>query len=125
MSGFLCGICGFSKEHRPEREYELMGCCSDCARVIANWWCHAHSGSFLTWENAPCQQNLYVKTPIPEALRWQVFERDGFQCKHCGSKHFLRADHIFPESKGGKATLENLQTLCRSCNSKKKDKLPE
>lgn len=60
-----------------------------------------------------------TKSPIPEALRWQVFERDDFTCQTCGSRTMLRADHIIPESKGGPMTLENLQTLCSACNSKK------
>lgn len=59
------------------------------------------------------------KTKIPAKLRWEVFKRDGFTCKGCGAQDDLSADHISPESKGGKTTLENLQTLCRSCNSKK------
>jgi ribosomal protein L40E len=62
---------------------------------------------------------VYVKKVIPEALRWEVFERDGFSCKHCGARDHLRADHIIPERQGGEMTLENLQTLCRRCNSKK------
>ena len=61
----------------------------------------------------------YKKQPIPVALRWQVFERDNFTCQKCGSRQFLSADHIIPESKGGPTILENLQTLCRSCNSRK------
>ena len=31
----------------------------------------------------------------------------------------LTLDHIIPESHGGHTTAENLQTLCRSCNSHK------
>lgn len=61
----------------------------------------------------------YTKKPIPEELRWEVFERDDFRCKHCGSRWMLRADHIHPERYGGKATLANLQTLCERCNRKK------
>jgi 5-methylcytosine-specific restriction endonuclease McrA len=56
---------------------------------------------------------------IPEKFRWDVYERDDFKCKHCGSKRYLSIDHITPKSKGGKTTLENCQTLCRPCNSKK------
>jgi hypothetical protein len=59
------------------------------------------------------------KTVIPEPLRWEVWERDNFTCLHCGVRRFLTIDHIHPESKGGELTLDNLQTLCRSCNSRK------
>lgn len=53
------------------------------------------------------------------ALRLQVFERDAYRCRQCGDWHDLTLDHIIPQSHGGPTTLENLQTLCRSCNSKK------
>ena len=65
------------------------------------------------------------KKPIPARLRWQVFKRDGFKCKHCGADEDLAADHIFPESKGGEATMDNLQTLCRPCNSRKHARIPD
>ena len=64
------------------------------------------------------------KKPIPRALRKAVFERDGFKCKHCGGQWELAADHIIPESKGGPTTLENLQTLCKKCNSRKCNRMP-
>ena len=56
---------------------------------------------------------------ISDQVRWEVWERDNFTCVHCGSRRDLSIDHIYPQSKGGKATLENCQTLCRKCNSKK------
>lgn len=59
------------------------------------------------------------KVVIPDDLRWKVWERDDFTCRHCGSRRFLSVDHIHPESKGGTLALDNLQTLCRSCNSRK------
>lgn len=65
----------------------------------------------------------YQKTPIPNDIRWEVWKRDNFTCQHCGKRKYLTIDHIYPESKGGKTELSNLQTLCKSCNSKKGTKI--
>ena len=59
------------------------------------------------------------KVPIPPELRWKVWERDNFTCLHCGTRKNLSVDHILAESKGGLMVLENLQTLCKPCNSRK------
>lgn len=67
-------------------------------------------------------RNNYKKQPIPKDLRWTVWERDDFTCQICGSRRNLTIDHIYPESKGGELTLENAQTLCKSCNSRKNAK---
>ena len=60
-----------------------------------------------------------AKARIPRWLSKQVFERGAYRCVACGSHIDLTCDHIYPESKGGETTLENLQTMCRSCNCKK------
>lgn len=65
------------------------------------------------------------KAKLAGELRTQVFERDKYRCKHCGTHLNLSVDHIIPESKGGESTLYNLQTLCRSCNSRKGVKMPQ
>ena len=49
----------------------------------------------------------------------QVLERDAYRCKHCGGWEHLSVDHIQPRAKGGTDDLDNLQTLCRTCNSRK------
>lgn len=59
------------------------------------------------------------KQPVSKLLRAMVFERDGYRCMACGATDDLSVDHIIAESKGGPTTLDNLQTLCRSCNSRK------
>lgn len=59
------------------------------------------------------------RTPISNGLRRAVYERDNFSCLHCGSREQLSIDHIIPWSKGGSHDFGNLQTLCKSCNSKK------
>ena len=59
------------------------------------------------------------KEIIPPEIRWIIWERDNFTCKICGTRKHLSIDHIIPESKGGKLIENNLQTLCKKCNSKK------
>lgn len=55
-------------------------------------------------------------------LRFKVLSRDNFACKQCGASPAknpeveLHVDHILPWSKGGETTIDNLQTLCSSCN---------
>jgi hypothetical protein len=56
---------------------------------------------------------------IDSTLRQGIYQRDGHRCLHCGSVDDLTLDHIHPYSMGGADALDNLQTLCRSCNSKK------
>jgi hypothetical protein len=55
--------------------------------------------------------------------KWTVFKRDGFKCVMCGYDEDLEVDHITPFSKGGTDDLENLQTLCKTCNIRKGNKI--
>lgn len=56
---------------------------------------------------------------VSNKLRFQIYARDRYRCRNCGSPNDLEIDHIFPISKGGKSTVDNLQTLCHRCNSSK------
>lgn len=67
----------------------------------------------------------YRKEKISASLRTAVFERDLYRCVRCGTHVALCADHIHPESLGGSTTLDNLQTLCKPCNSSKGCKVQE
>ncbi len=68
--------------------------------------------------------NRNQRKAISTKLRFQVFQRDGFRCKCCGKIAGdgveLQVDHIQPVAKGGTNDLQNLQTLCRECNSGKR-----
>lgn len=61
----------------------------------------------------------YRKRRINQVLRKEVFERDLYRCIACSTHLDLTLDHKIPESLGGQDTFENLQTMCRSCNSSK------
>ena len=60
-----------------------------------------------------------ARPTIRPELRRQVFERDEYRCRDCGGWEFLTVDHVIPFVFGGPTVIENLQTLCRSCNSRK------
>ena len=63
------------------------------------------------------------KQRISERIRFEVIQRDNGRCRACGIGDIdaLQADHIIPESKGGKTTLNNLQALCGVCNNRKQN----
>ena len=63
-----------------------------------------------------------------ERLRAAVFVRDGYICRDCGvlcrekpadEMLWPNCDHIVPKVQGGLDDMDNLQTLCGSCHSKK------
>jgi HNH endonuclease/Homing endonuclease associated repeat len=62
------------------------------------------------------------KRVISLGVRYQVLHRDRFRCVLCGDSPstnpvcVLHVDHIAPWSKGGRTNIENLRSLCGSCN---------
>jgi 5-methylcytosine-specific restriction endonuclease McrA len=72
-------------------------------------------------------------SPAARKLRVAVYTRDGFTCQGCGYRPErippdydggltigdLTLDHIVAATRGGLWRIENLNTLCRSCNSRK------
>ena len=66
---------------------------------------------------------------VPLKIRIKVLERDRFCCVFCGRSPAtdigvkLHIDHKTPFSKGGRSTIDNLQTLCQDCNLGKSDEV--
>ncbi len=60
---------------------------------------------------------------IPQDVKAAVWQRDKGKCVECGDAKYLELDHMIPWSKGGASSVNNLQLLCRGCNSKKGDRI--
>lgn len=56
---------------------------------------------------------------VSKEAREAVFDRDGRACLKCGATKSLSLDHVIPLASGGDNGVDNLQTLCTSCNSAK------
>jgi hypothetical protein len=63
-------------------------------------------------------KNLRTSKSYKE-LRNKLITQFGM-CAACHAENDLTIDHVVPMSLGGKHEPENLQVLCRACNSKKK-----
>jgi 5-methylcytosine-specific restriction endonuclease McrA len=61
------------------------------------------------------ERHRRLEESIPEAVRWAVLERDGFQCQFCGTAGDNRLQlHHWRDwrSGGGGHEVSNLVTLC-------------
>jgi hypothetical protein len=65
------------------------------------------------------QEWLPQAARVPGKTKEVLWARDGGKCKFCDSREDLTIDHIRPLSYGGTHAIQNLQILCRSCNSKR------
>jgi hypothetical protein len=66
---------------------------------------------------------LLERKRISKEVRNAVWIRDQGLCLECGANDYLEFDHIIPVSRGGSNSLENVQLLCRRCNSSKSNKI--
>jgi len=66
---------------------------------------------------------LRKQEEFSQAQKDEIFQRDGYRCVICGrgkGETELHADHIRPREAGGRAIVENGQTLCQKHNNLKR-----
>jgi len=110
----------------PRNRFDIFGGWSGALNRFVEW---ANSENFAPIIPPPIEQNerLRASRDINLRLRFKVMQRDNFKCCACGAAPaidpavILHIDHITPWSKGGETIIENLQTLCQSCNLGKSD----
>jgi|TARA_Y100000310_G_scaffold59983_1_gene55371 5-methylcytosine-specific restriction endonuclease McrA len=57
-----------------------------------------------------------------DELKQMFLDSYGEECKYCEKELNIRTiacDHIIPLSKGGESVIENLQLICKTCNTRK------
>jgi len=115
----ICDMCN-KDDGRPtlywkERDFDL---CYECLEKL-----YKYNDFISTTDKKGNMGVKVIRKTISEKIRNRIFKRDNYKCKICGSKDDLVIDHIIPFSKGGITEINNLQTLCKSCNSKKGNKI--
>ena len=109
--------CKMCKAHLNTDEfirYELnhnVCVCDKCARSV--------SIAYAMWHGGSADTLRVLDSEVPSKTRKAITSRDSSHCLCCGTENDLTIDHIIPRSQGGDHSLDNLQTLCRACNSKK------
>jgi 5-methylcytosine-specific restriction endonuclease McrA len=97
-----------------------------------NWW----KGGISTGENKKNYQKIashkqrirkYLAEGSHTQGEWELLKKQyGFTCPRCFKKEpeiSLTEDHIIPLIKGGSDYIENIQPLCKPCNSWKHIKI--
>lgn len=101
----------------------------ECTRKMAEEWLGGHCDFYgLMWLKE-METKYYSKLKkvrscyINKKIRDDVLRKYKFTCVTCGTKEKLTIDHIHPVSLGGSNEFNNLQVLCKTCNSRKSNKV--
>lgn len=147
---FICDNCGMLSYETPSH-YKLKNrhfCSTECyseyrKEKLSLTEQHAYKGVRKEGESRQVYHRRYAKKN-PERIAhlkarryarernaegshtledWKLLkEKFGNRCAVCREDKKLTKDHIQPLSKGGTDYIENIQPLCRNCNSKKHNK---
>lgn len=94
----------------------------------SRWTEEGRTAYTINFHALPKSQDKKLAKPQSKGYRRnraKVLERDNYQCVYCGSTEDLTLDHVVPRSQGGRGTMQNLVTACRTCNSSKNNRTPD
>ena len=84
-----------------------------------------HSENLTIAAPSVMRLSRYVRVPYRRPVpmtRAGVLRRDGRRCAYC-TRRADTIDHVVPRSRGGAHSWENCVAACRTCNSRKADRL--
>ena len=100
--------------------------CAACWRKVQPWETES-----LYVETVRLGERLGVsdeteRVSVSRRRKREVLRAYGRKCLGCGRTDVdLKVDHVKPKSRGGRASFENLQPLCRECNNEKGNRAPD
>lgn len=111
---------GYFNYHRHIILIESDICfCPECGFI--------YKGADMIWWTPVIEPKKKFRN-VTASLKLKVLKRDRFKCVSCRLSPSidpsieLQIDHIYPYSKGGSDDINNLQVLCKNCNTKKGNK---
>lgn len=109
------------KAAQTKRNYYLRHK-QECLERSKNWE-KSHPEEYRCWHRNHEVRKINAPGNGITPEDWEyLLERDK-KCLWCGTTHKLSLDHVIPLTKGGAHDISNAQVLCRSCNSKKNDRI--
>jgi hypothetical protein len=107
FDGDVVSVCGL--------RHQLFACSRFCVccGIEGTYFAKERSAKKIKRRN-PRDEQLFKATTTTWHFNLYALTADGREI-------LMTKDHILPRSKGGRDTLDNLQTMCRPCNNTKDD----
>jgi len=100
---------------------QISRCVTCCAEpVIRHLDYYANALQLFTVQQSTLKNGKHVPKrdwAAYDAVKRQMFIRDGWRCRHCHSRSNLTPHHIVLRSRCGEDVLENLLCLCVRCHN--------
>ena len=128
---FICSLCDKkvypNRTGEPHLTFNNRSICYECyTSIIPQIYTMAGygDGGIIHLIFKECLSSCHNRQRKPTVKNYNkifkcLLKKYNFKCVYCGEKENLSIDHIKPVKLGGGDELNNLQILCKSCNSKK------